>query len=130
MPFETQFNVKYSQKTCVKLYVASLCLYGEAPGEYRFFSFTTEVLSNFCPFFLSGEICETGPARAPTHLLLLLLLLVLSLSLFLVRLLELLDALLEPLSVRFARHSQLLERAAVQLQQLFPNHLESKDDLE
>ena len=87
-------------------------------------------MSTFFVLFLSGEICEAGPARAPTHLLLLLLLLVLPLSLFLVRLLEVLDALLEPLSVGFARHSQLLERAAVQLQQLFTYHLESKDDLE
>ncbi len=115
MSFGTQSNVKYSQKTCVKLYVASLCLYREARvGPGFFFSHL-----RFCPIFvlfLSGEICEAGPARASTHLLLLLLLLVLSLSLFLVGLLEVLDALLEPLSVGFARHSQLLERAAVQLQ--------------
>ncbi len=99
-------------------------------GWIQVYSFHKWGFIHFLSFFLSGKICKAGPARASTHLLLLLLLLVLSLSLFLVRLLELLDALLEPLSVRFARHSQLLERAAVQLQQLFSNHLESKDDLE
>jgi len=91
--------------------------------EIQFFH-TDEMSSlNLQKGFLSGKMCEAGPAGAPTHLLLLLLLLVLSLPLFLVGLLEILDALLEPLPVRLAAHAQLLQRAALQLQQLFANHL-------
>ena len=75
---------------------------------------------------LSGKVGESCPTAATAHLLLLLLLFVLPLALFLVGLAQLLDALLEPVPVRLAGHTQLLEDGAVQLQQLLSANLHTK----